>query len=123
MGCDECKYKTATEINLQMHRKSKHKKVELDKDNQVDLDNKLKPTFVFVKAEIELKKQIKSFMSRTEDKWNCLLCGHWTIQPGNLKNHIETHIQGVLHQCNRCDKRFSTSICLSMHRSNKQHYK
>ena len=49
-------------------------------------------------TEIDLK--IKEMMERREGKWHCKVCGRASKLKEIMRDHAETHIEGVAHQCN-----------------------
>jgi len=66
----------------------------------------------------DLDLQIEQMMEKNEGLWQCKMCGKTSKKLGNLKNHVETHIEGVTHTCHICNKTTSTRISLQMHISN-----
>ena len=69
------------------------------------------------KDEKELDEMISQFMDRRlEDKrYICKLCGKTSPLSRNLKNHIETHLEGLEFQCKFCEKKCKTRAMLAMH--------
>ena len=69
------------------------------------------------KDEKELDDMISQFMDRRpEDKrYVCKLCGKTSPLSRNLKNHIETHMEGLEFQCKLCEKKCKTRAMLAMH--------
>merc|ERR1712129_280502 len=76
-------------------------------DNEVSLNNQ----------KYELDTQIEQMIGKKGTLWECRSCGKLAKQKVNLKNHIETHIEGISHTCHICNKTFSTRISLAVHKS------
>jgi len=47
----------------------------------------------------------------------CKLCGKEFAQRGHMKNHIETHMEGLSYPCQLCQKTFKTRNLLGNHKS------
>ena len=68
----------------------------------------------------DLQAKIESMMESTSDedfKWRCTMCGKTTKKRQEMTRHIESHIDGVTHPCNQCDKVSRSSNALIMHKS------
>merc|ERR1712129_634417 len=76
-------------------------------DNEVALNNQ----------NYELDTQIEQMIGKKGTLWECRSCGKLAKQKVILKNHIETHIEGISHICHICNKTFSTRISLAVHKS------
>ena len=66
----------------------------------------------------ELRMKIESMAERRDDgefKWKCTVCGKATKLKGDIRRHIETHVEGVSHSCNQCGKVSRSSNALIMH--------
>lgn len=69
----------------------------------------------------ELDKMIQESMgqvySESEGKmaWKCNVCGKTSVYKSHMRNHVETHVQGVNHQCVYCNKKLKTRESLRMH--------
>ena len=66
----------------------------------------------------ELDLQIERMIEREERMWKCKECGKTSKSKTNIKQHAETHIEGVSHECNLCSKTFSTRMSLKVHKNN-----
>ena len=67
---------------------------------------------------VELDFQIKEMIEKQEDIWRCKVCGKTTPNRFIIKNHAETHIDGMSHNCRFCGKIFANRHCLQVHVSN-----
>ena len=78
--------------------------------------------------EKELDEMINQFIERRLDdksrcqtksgsrgQYVCKLCGKTSNLSRNLKNHIETHMEGLEFQCKLCEKKCKTRAMLAMH--------
>jgi len=54
---------------------------------------------------------------RVDDHWQCTVCHKTTKQKGDIKRHIEGHIEGISHSCKSCGKSYKTSASLVVHKS------
>ena len=61
----------------------------------------------------DLTFQLDSMMKKAEDgevKWNCKVCGktvkgkNWGSARQHMREHVETHIEGLSYTCNQCGK-------------------
>ena len=50
-------------------------------------------------------------------QYKCNICDHIASQTCNIKNHVETHIDGLKVSCDICKKTFRTQNALSTHNS------
>ena len=48
--------------------------------------------------------------------WKCVQCDYSPKVKHTLKEHVETHIEGISHLCSVCDKSFSTRNSLRVHK-------
>ena len=80
------------------------------------------------KDDKELDEMINQFIERRLDdksrcqtksgsrgQYVCKLCGKTSTLSRNLKNHIETHMEGLEFQCKMCEKKCKTRAMLYMH--------
>merc|ERR1712179_879072 len=67
---------------------------------------------------IKLNSQIKEMIEKQEGVWKCKVCGKTTPNRHIIKNHAETHIEGMSHSCRFCGKIFANRHCLQVHVSN-----
>ena len=47
----------------------------------------------------------------------CKLCGFTAKKPSAVKNHIETHLEGLSYSCQQCGKAFRSNNSLRNHKS------
>ena len=63
----------------------------------------------------DTRLQIEQIIEKNEGLWKCKVCAKTATKKNHIKNHAETHIEGVSHACNGCSKLFSTRVSLQMH--------
>jgi ribosomal protein L37AE/L43A len=73
-----------------------------------------------------LEMQVNEMIYRAEDGiWTCKVCSK-TITgrqaKGNMKQHVETHIEGIQHTCTTCGKTYKNRHSLHTHISMKHRY-
>jgi len=68
-----------------------------------------------VNINTELAVQIEQMLEKEGTLWKCKKCGKLGKHKNNVKNHIETHIQGISHSCHFCNKTCPTRPSLAVH--------
>ena len=66
----------------------------------------------------ELDNQIEGMIEKYENLWKCKVCEKTSKQKGNIKNHVEMHIEGMSHACKICGKTFPNRLGVQVHISN-----
>ena len=74
-------------------------------------------------ANSDLDLQITQMIEKSEGVWCCKVCGKTTINSGHIREHAETHIEGMSHVCCICDKTFPNRPALRYHKRSKIHKK
>ena len=66
----------------------------------------------------EVNQKLQEFIEKDEDgTFSCKLCGKSGVKcKRNLKNHIETHMQGLSFPCQYCGKTFRSRNSLNIHK-------
>ena len=72
---------------------------------------------LMVATGIEWENRADLSLEKSLNIWKCKICGKTATLKGNLKKHMETHVEGKIHSCNICQKDFSTKIGLMNHTS------
>jgi len=74
-------------------------------------------------AVIALEEKIQSMITKQADgSWVCRVCGKTIVgrqARGNMKQHVETHIEGIQHTCTTCGKTYKNRNSLHTHISMK----
>ena len=68
----------------------------------------------------ELDATILENMEKEGNKWKCKICSHIMRAPSYIKEHIETHFDGLSFQCPECDATARSRHGLRCH-INKKH--
>ena len=65
----------------------------------------------------EIEQKISEYIVRGEDrKYSCGYCGKSGVRlAGDIKRHIETHLEGLSFPCQSCDKTFRSRDVLRRH--------
>jgi hypothetical protein len=66
----------------------------------------------------ELDLQLDEMFEKNGGLWQCKVCGKTTKHKNLMKNHAETHIEGISHTCHICSKPSPTRHALNVHISN-----
>merc|ERR1712179_430817 len=66
----------------------------------------------------ELDFEILGLIEKCDGVWKCKVCGKTSKQSGHIKEHAETHIEGMSHGCDICSKSFPNRPCLRKHKQN-----
>ena len=67
----------------------------------------------------EIDKKMRELYEKTDEGWRCLACGHTNKQhlSSNIRMHVETHLDGLVYNCNICNKKFSSRRCIDNHKT------
>ena len=72
----------------------------------------------------EIDQRINENMFKNEDgSYTCGICGKIGVDKDiknrkvNMKNHVETHMEGLSFPCQSCDKTFRSRNSLSSHKA------
>ena len=63
----------------------------------------------------DIDLQIEQIIDKTEGKWKCKVCGKTARDKTNVRQHAETHIEGMSHTCHICGNTFGTRTSLRIH--------
>ena len=68
----------------------------------------------------DIDKKMRELYERTDEGWKCLACGHTSKgrTSSNIRQHVQTHLNGLVYKCSICNKQFSTSPLLNQHKGN-----
>ena len=71
-----------------------------------------------LKAE-EIDTKMRELYEKTDDGWKCLACDHTSKGKvsSNIRQHVETHMDGLCFTCNLCDKEFRSRNSLNRHKN------
>ena len=63
----------------------------------------------------ELERKIGENVDRIEGALVCKICGHKSNKMSNIKQHVETHIDGISIECGDCPRTFRSRDSLRFH--------
>ena len=67
-------------------------------------------------TEIDLK--MRELYQKVDGVWRCLVCDYSTKHnSGHVRNHVETHLEGLSYKCTLCSKEFRYRNSLLCHKS------
>lgn len=67
----------------------------------------------------EIVKKTEELYEKKDGVWSCMQCEYTTsINKSTMKNHLETHLQGLSYTCTYCSKEFRSFRSLQRHKSN-----
>ena len=67
----------------------------------------------------EIEKKTEELYEKKDGVWSCMQCEYSTsINKSTMKNHLETHLQGLSYTCTYCSKEFRSFRSLQRHKSN-----
>ena len=74
-------------------------------------------TVIFKSSNLEeIEEKLNQYIERCEGGlFRCTLCGRTGKQSRNVKNHIETHIEGLKFPCDKCAKTFRSRHVMYSH--------
>ena len=65
--------------------------------------------------DIDIK--MRELYQKNDGVWSCLACDYSTrTNTGNMRKHIETHLEGLSYTCSSCNKEFRSSNSLYSHK-------
>ena len=66
-----------------------------------------------------LEFKIEGIIEKNNGVWKCKICGSIRAHKSHMRDHAETHIEGISHACHICNKNFSTRHKLRSHKGRK----
>ena len=66
----------------------------------------------------DAEDQINQYMDKLgPGNFVCKICGKTATMSGHIKNHIETHLEGISYSCTICSKSFRSKNSVNKHKS------
>merc|ERR1719245_754846 len=81
--------------------------------NSIDMN--IKETNLNQETNSLLDNQIDAMIEKQEGMWKCKVCSKISKNIGHIKEHAETHIEGMSHICQICSKTFPNRPGLRFH--------
>ena len=72
---------------------------------------------------MDINEKRVSLIEKKGEMWHCKVCGKTTKQICAIKNHVETHIDGISVDCSVCGKSYRSKSVLSAHKTKCQRNK
>ena len=66
-------------------------------------------------VEPDTMAQIQSMIKKRIDGYFCTNCDHKSNKISHMREHVESHIEGLEYPCNLCNKVYRSSVSLRMH--------
>ena len=75
----------------------------------------------------EISEKIKSMYQKVDGFWTCNECGKISnnkTTSGDIRLHVETHLDGLCYTCNNCSREFRSKAILKTHKqtTHKNHF-
>lgn len=70
----------------------------------------------------EVETKFNEIVVKENSLYKCTVCGKAVKDKFNMRNHIETHIEGLVYECRTCQKTFRSNASLRQHTSKFNHY-
>merc|ERR1719309_1440442 len=64
---------------------------------------------------IDLDEKLERMIEKSQGIWKCKVCNKIANQRNVIKNHAETHLQGIQHSCDICMKTYPTRVGVKTH--------
>ena len=68
-----------------------------------------------VQVSEETARKVETMIKKQDGIWTCLVCDHKSSKNCHLKEHVETHIEGLQYPCNYCGKVLTTRKAARRH--------
>ena len=68
-----------------------------------------------VEIDKDVARIVDEMIGKEDNFWNCTVCKFKSMNRSNLKEHVETHIEGLEYPCNNCGKIMRSSAAFRIH--------
>ena len=65
----------------------------------------------------EIEKKKEELIEKRDRILMCLACEYTCTHKGQMKRHVETHLEGLSYSCTLCNKEFRSKNSLTVHKS------
>ena len=119
---NEEQLKTRISLQKQVQVRVARLKHECSLEEKVsDIKDKSKKHYKKVNSlDADVDEQIENIIIRVKNNegkigWQCSKCNKYSKTKGNMKKHVEIHLEGLSFVCNYCDSVFKTSNYRNLH--------
>ena len=63
----------------------------------------------------DVERVVSEIISKQDNYWTCTMCQFKSPQKAHLREHAETHIEGLQYPCNNCGKIMRSSGAFRQH--------
>ena len=63
----------------------------------------------------DVARSVNGMIGKQDNFWTCTMCQFKSMNRGHLKEHVETHIEGLEFPCNYCEKVMRSSNAFRQH--------
>merc|ERR1712243_23074 len=64
----------------------------------------------------DAKKAVEDLIIKSDNGWACNACGKFGREKGNIRKHVEIHVDGLSFSCNVCFNTFRSRMMLNNHK-------
>ena len=64
----------------------------------------------------DLRETINELIEKVPSGFECKCCGKTYAQSGDIRKHVEIHIEGLSYDCTQCEKSFRSRVLLTNHK-------
>ena len=83
--------------------------------------NVVEDELTFDNNRTEVESKFNEIVVKENSLYHCTVCSKAVKDKFNMRNHVETHIEGLVYDCQICEKTFRSSESLRKHKSSKNH--
>ena len=133
--CDQCDYTASVIADVKKHKQNKNeynssKEVQMCEsiEENVVMKNKRRKAFYKGLGNGTLKTSMADYdlelcalFVKTQNVWRCIKCSYNSRTKQHVKEHVEKYVEGYSHECENCDKIFSSRKSLRSHKTRIRH--
>ena len=125
-AAEEESFKAAQTQNMNMNSFAENvKETKNIKDNKLDnmqtevygamVSTETKSFSSKIAVSEDVERVISEIISKQDNYWTCTICQFKSPARGHLREHAETHIEGLQYPCNNCGKIMRSSAAYRVH--------
>jgi len=112
---DTVNWKSEEKSEVSSHMDTFFETPKVNHMNTKDVDRKTFTVAIDGQDESEIQSKIDEILTKTDGVITCTACGKSGTHPGNMKRHVQTHIDGLSYTCNICNKSFRSKNSFQNH--------